>query len=122
MSQLHLSALQAKPFNPILGETYQVKIGNLDLYIEHIVHKPPAFRFYGKSKYYTISGYQSLEAKTGANSVKAFKSGIYTITFEGGHSFDIYPPTLMIKGVNVGKRLFYFRRSTIVVDRLRNIF
>lgn len=115
-----MSVFQTKPFNPILGETYQVKVGNLDLYIEHIVNKPPIFRFYGKSEFYTISGYQSLEAMTGANSIKAFKTGKYQVIFKGGHCFDIYPPTIMVKGLNVGKRIFYYRRSTIVVDLVRN--
>lgn len=115
MSQLHLTVVQTKPFNPILGETYQVKIGKLSLYIEHIVNKPPIFRFYGKSELYTISGYQSLEAKTGANSIKAFKTGKYQIVFKGGQIFDIYPPTLMVKGLNVGNRILYYRRSTVIV-------
>jgi hypothetical protein len=117
-SQMHMAALQSKPFNPIIGETYQAKINDLDLYMEHIVNKPPTYSFYGVSKNYTLIGYQSVEAQTGANSVKAFKKGKYTVTFVDGQVFEIQPPSLIIKGVTVGKRIFYFRRSAVVIDKV----
>lgn len=117
-SQMHIAALQTKPFNPILGETYQAKINDLDLYLEHVLHKPPTYRFYGVSKLYTISGHQSVQAHTGANSAKAFMVGDYKITFVDGQVFELFPPCLIIKGVTVGKRIFYFRRTATVIDKV----
>lgn len=119
---MHISALQSKPFNPIIGETCQLNIGDLKFYVELIGNKPPCFRFYGISENYKIEGYQNLEAKTGANSVKAFKSGKYKIIFKDGSSFLLYPPTLMIKGINVGKRIFYFRRACVISDEVRDLY
>ena len=46
LSQMDLSVTQLKPFNPILGETFQCKIGNTKLYIEQTSHHPPIFHFY----------------------------------------------------------------------------
>ena len=40
MSSLHFSVIQIKPFNPIIGETFQCRIGNIDLYIEQTVNHP----------------------------------------------------------------------------------
>jgi hypothetical protein len=33
MSFLHFSVIQLKPFNPIIGETFQCRVGNIDLYL-----------------------------------------------------------------------------------------
>lgn len=34
-----------KPFNPILGETFQCKIGNTKMYVEQTSHHPPIYNF-----------------------------------------------------------------------------
>ena len=115
---MHISCLQAKPFNPILGETYQCKINGLDIYLEHIEHKPPTYSFYCKSKNYMIYGHQTIEANTGANSVKAFKKGKYIVRFADGHEFDLQPPSIIVNGVSMGKRTFNFRRCTTVIDKV----
>ena len=36
---LHLNS--AKPFNPILGETFEFKVGGIPIYMEQISHHPP---------------------------------------------------------------------------------
>ena len=48
MSFLHFSVIQIKPFNPIIGETFQCRIGNIDLYIEQTVNHPITLNIYGK--------------------------------------------------------------------------
>ena len=45
-----------KPFNPILGETYQCWVDNCPVYFEQISHHPPIAAFYMKGRGYTISG------------------------------------------------------------------
>ena len=54
IAPLHLNI--AKPFNPILGETFEARIGGIPVYMEQISHHPPisavymktdTFRFYG---------------------------------------------------------------------------
>ena len=34
ISQLYITTIQSKPFNPILGETFQCKNGDLNMYSE----------------------------------------------------------------------------------------
>jgi hypothetical protein len=48
ITRFHLSGSQSKPFNPILGETFQAKILDTDFYMEQISHHPPIVRFYVK--------------------------------------------------------------------------
>lgn len=50
-----------KPFNPILGETYQCWIDGCPIYFEQISHHPPIAAFMMKGRGYTVSG--CVEAK-----------------------------------------------------------
>jgi len=42
---LHLNITQRKPFNPILGETYEGLIGESPIYLEQVSHHPPISYF-----------------------------------------------------------------------------
>lgn len=46
ISSLHLNISQKKPFNPILGETFQGYIGQSPIFLEQICHHPPISYFY----------------------------------------------------------------------------
>jgi hypothetical protein len=46
ITRFHLSGAQLKPFNPILGETFQCKIGDSNFYFEQTRHHPPILNFY----------------------------------------------------------------------------
>jgi hypothetical protein len=118
---LHLSPLQSKPFTPILGETFVCSIGDLTLYQEETVHKPPTSNLYGISNNYRITGYIATNASTGANSVKAGKSGVFKITFADGTVHECVFPQVSIKGTTVGKRVFNFKKVGIVMDKDNNI-
>ena len=47
MSNLYLKIL--KPFNPILGETFECSFGGIPVYTEQISHHPPISAFYCKT-------------------------------------------------------------------------
>ncbi len=46
VTKFHLSGTQLKPFNPILGETFQCKINDSQIYCEQTCHHPPILNFY----------------------------------------------------------------------------
>ena len=46
ISKFHLCANQQKPFNPILGETFQCKILDSLFYLEQTSHHPPISNYY----------------------------------------------------------------------------
>lgn len=120
VTQLHLSPMQSKPFNPILGETFQVKVGDCDMYYEQIMNKPPTCAFYCTAPTYSISGHLSIEAKTMPNSCKACKYGKYTVTFSDGHSYELQQAPVIIKGLSMGQRTFNYRKCSIVIDKVRD--
>lgn len=45
-TSIHLAIRQEKPFNPILGETYQGYIGGIPIFCEQIIHHPPISAIY----------------------------------------------------------------------------
>ena len=121
ISQLFISPLQEKPFTPIIGETFTCTIGDLTLYQEEIVHKPPTSAIYGISENYTIQGHLATDASTGANTVKARKTGSLSVKFKDGNIHELFFPQIHIKGTTVGKRLFNFKHIVMVVDRKNNL-
>ena len=42
---MHLEPQMIKPFNPILGETFQANIGEYEIALEQISHHPPVSAF-----------------------------------------------------------------------------
>lgn len=45
-----------KPFNPILGETLQLRIDGCPIYLEQISHHPPIGAYYFQGRGYRIHG------------------------------------------------------------------
>ena len=71
-----------KPFNPILGETYQARAGSLKIAFEQISHHPPISAFNCWNKHddrYWMHGYYELKATFGGNSSIGHGDGPFTI-------------------------------------------
>jgi hypothetical protein len=111
-----------KPFNPILGETFQTKIGDTEVYMEQTSHHPPVMNFYIKNPTFKIYGYEQIEANAGANSVTASKKGKLFIELSDKTLYKITKPNLILIGTTMGKRLTYFTEELIVEDLVRKIF
>jgi len=105
-----------KPFNPILGETFQVKIGDTEVYTEQTSHHPPILNFYIVNPNFKCFGYEAIEATTGANSVLAERKGKYFIGLKDGTLYKIRRPKMQLTGTTIGKRLTNFIEEMIVED------
>lgn len=68
-----------KPFNPILGETYQCWIDGCPVYFEQVAHHPPIAAYLMKGRGYDLYG--SVEAKMdlSINSGTGINEGIFTV-------------------------------------------
>lgn len=93
VTRLHLVLQQEKPFNPILGETYQAFIDGNPIYVEQISHHPPvsAFEMFGKG--YKVWGQDAPAVGLSANSAKAKNAGQVHISFDNTkiHLVTSYP-------------------------------
>uniref|UniRef100_A0A7R9VFB2 Oxysterol-binding protein n=1 Tax=Chlamydomonas euryale TaxID=1486919 RepID=A0A7R9VFB2_9CHLO len=96
-----------KPFNPILGETFQAKYPNgVEVFCEQISHHPPVsswqvidpdgkFMFYGNGNW--VAGIKG-------NAVKGRQTGINCVQFADGSKISYELPGILVKGVLWGHR------------------
>ena len=119
ISFLHLTTTQVKPFNPLIGETFQCRIGNLRLYLEHTVNHPITANFYGieDNGLYEMFGYQITDASVTPNTCMATRLGLYYIRFiKDNTTFRIRIPDALVKGTTMGDRLFSYENKCLVID------
>ena len=77
--------------------------------------------FYCVAENFKLFGYYCITASLGANSVKAFKDGKYTVEFKDGNSYQIILPQIHIKGTTIGKKLFNYKKMGAVLDKSNNL-
>ena len=109
----------SKPFNPILGETFQSKIGNTECFLEQTSHHPPIFNFFMVNPNFKIYGYEQIEASAGANSVTATKKGKLFVELSDKTLYRITKPNLILSGTTMGKRLTYYTEELLVEDLVK---
>lgn len=81
-----------KPFNPILGETFQGYLQGIPIYYEQISHHPPISSYLMKCKEYTMYGNLVAFANVGLNTGIGGNSGAMHIVMENGSHFECYFP------------------------------
>ena len=121
VSGLHYGTRQLKPFNPILGETYQGAFQDgTEIFIEHSSHHPPIAHFMvtGLNGLYTYKGYYEF---TGAlehcgNSVRGRQKGPNILTFVDGTSIEFSRPVCRISGLLYGERVLEWTESMEFID------
>ena len=123
MSSLHFSVIQIKPFNPIIGETFQCRIGNIDLYIEQTVNHPITLNIYGKeiNGEFIMYGHLITDASIHVNSLYTSRLGKYFIKFKDGTLFRVIMPPITLKGLSMGDRIFNFIDKGLVIDLTNNL-
>jgi hypothetical protein len=117
LSSLHFSASQLKPFNPLLGETYQGEFEDgTKVYLEHTSHHPCVSNFYIKDTedVYSISGYFDMQPE---GTIKMLltnyvyllhkgKSSVYLK--ESNRTIDYMIPKLHFGGIIYGERITFW--------------
>ncbi|CAK59389.1 unnamed protein product (macronuclear) [Paramecium tetraurelia] len=105
-----------KPFNPILGETFQCWIKGCPLYLEQISHHPPiaAFMMYGQG--YNINGHFETQANLGLNSITGQNFGKVNLEFENGTKIEFNNCKGYLGGITIGDRIFYLEGPIYCID------
>ncbi|CDR47831.1 CYFA0S38e00364g1_1 [Cyberlindnera fabianii] len=96
-----------KPFNPILGETYEMvneKLG-IRLISEKICHKPQIFAFHCESSDWELSFTLCPEQKFWGKSLELINKGDIILTLKTtGEAFKWQQPSTMLKNIIAGDR------------------
>ena len=122
-SVLHISTIQTQPFKPVLGETFQCKIGDFIFYVENTSSEPLTNNFYGydENKNYKVYGYQISDIASRPNGILASKVGKYFIELKDGTKYLLRFPNTSLKGISFGDRLFNYVDKIVVVDLTNNL-
>lgn len=122
LAKLHLTVGQQKPFNPILGETFQCKIGDSEFYLEQTSHHPPRSHFYVKGKNYVLYGYNEPDANGFGNSINISNKGTTIIEFKDKKKLEVFFPEMVLGGTVLGDRTINFKGILEVVDKANDLF
>ncbi|KAF5842676.1 hypothetical protein DUNSADRAFT_5752 [Dunaliella salina] len=109
-----------KPFNPILGETYQARYSNgTEIYCEQISHHPPisSWQVVEPSGKFVFFGNGNWHAGIKGNHVKGRQSGINCVRFSDGSTIVYELPGLTVKGVLWGQRCIKYGGEMKFVDQ-----
>ena len=118
ISCLHMSVIQVKPFNPIIGETFQCRIGTLDIYIEQTVNHPITLNIYCKDikGNFIIYGHLITDASVYINTVYSTRLGKCFIKFKDGTLFRVRLPPIVLKGISIGDRIYNYYNKCMIQD------
>ena len=99
-----------KPFNPILGETYQGWIAGCPVYCEQISHHPAISAFFMVGKGYTVSGRLEPKIDLSLNSGVGENVGEIAVVFDKYPNVSVHTqsPAGEIGGLAYGDRKFSF--------------
>ena len=123
---MHLGASQVKPFNPLLGETYQAHFPDAGIAVdlEHTSHHPPIATYLLTHKDFRMSGsYEfigKLEGMT-KNMLLMIQEGTTTIVFKDGHKITATIPYVTMEGLMHGDRTATFSGILKIVDEKNNL-
>ena len=127
ISGMHQVASQRKPFNPILGETFEgYWPDGSRIYVEHISHHPPisAFQVDNADNLYTLEGSYEYTAKVTdlGNSVTGRQVGKNRVRFADGSVIEWEYPVMKISGLLFGKRTTHWIGGIDFSDVQNNIY
>jgi len=121
---MHLTATQLKPFNPILGETYQgIFEDGTEVFCEQTTHHPPAsnFQVLPTDRSFNFWGYGVFSASIRGNVIKGTQTGTNYVEFTDGTKIEITLPYLVFKGLMWGDRIQDFGGSLCFTDKKNDL-
>jgi len=124
ISGLHLLTTNKKPFNPIIGETYQAHFyDGTEVMCEQTTHHPPASNWElvppDGSYHYWGSGIWSASCR--GNTIRGYQKGPHNIDFADGGKITWALPDVVLKGVMWGDRVMEYCGSMTFTDEKNQI-
>jgi hypothetical protein len=124
---LHKSATMFKPFNPLLGETFQACMPSdgTRIYLEQTCHHPPVthWRIRAADRSYEFTGFGAYSARVQLfeNAIRAQRLGVNVVHFRDGSRIIFWLPYMKIHGIVFGeRRLEYLGKAVFLYEPPRN--
>lgn len=94
-----------KPFNPILGETYEmVNHGGMTFITEQVSHHPPMASAYAENEHFTYTLSSKVKTKFLGNSVDIYPLGRTRVVLKkSGEVLDLVPPQTKVHNLIFGR-------------------
>ena len=124
VSGLYGSLHQRKPFNPILGETYQgIWPDGSSVLLEHTSHHPPISNFLIISKEFKLWGHWEFTAKVTdlGNGALGTQKGSVNVQFLDGTIIKYIQPSVKLYGILFGKRMLHWIGGMTFTDERNEI-
>jgi hypothetical protein len=102
---------KGKPFNPVLGETYQATFEDgTRIFAEQASHHPPitCWQVFGPEDCYHFYGFGEWSASFRGNSVKGHQAGPNIINFADGGCITYSLPEAHVGGILFGERILEY--------------
>jgi hypothetical protein len=113
---------QYKPFNPLLGETFQATLQDgTTIECEHTSHHPPITNYYVVNKLFKIYGNLTINGEIHVNSINAFNEGWGTVEFNDGSKIKFCLPNLYAWGFVMGSRGLQYTAPIVVFDEKNEV-
>ena len=113
ISMTNLTISMNKPFNPIVGETYQGFIDGCPVSAQQLSHHPPITYNHFKGRGYNIYGCMEPKISLGLNCVKGWSPHPTYIEYDDGEKMQFTHTKMVINGMLFGERIFTFDGSSI---------
>jgi len=114
-----------KPFNPILGETFQACLHDgTAIFVEQSSHHPPITNWdvHGpKEAPYRFYGYGEWSANYGANSITGHQDGPHFIQFPDGGMITFHMPKAIVSGMAFGERILQYIGDILFEDKQHHL-
>ncbi|KAK9825405.1 hypothetical protein WJX81_001449 [Elliptochloris bilobata] len=98
----HVFQSWRKPFNPILGETWQAHLDDgTSIFLEQISHHPPvsAFQLIGPGAAFQFNGVSQPEVAYKANAIRTTARGVRHVSFPDGQRIEVSYPYYILRGI-----------------------
>lgn len=95
-----------KPFNPLLGETYECvrEDRNLRFIAEKVAHHPPVLALYADGKGWKCEGWSVVKNKFWGKSLELIPEGNLRLTFDDGDVFSFQKPSSFMRNLLAGNK------------------
>lgn len=95
-----------KPFNPLLGETYECVRDdrNLRFVAEKVVHQPPIVAHYAEGKGWHCVGWAAVKNKFWGKSLELIPEGQVRLEFDDGDAFTFTKPSSFMRNLLAGNK------------------